>query len=352
MSPITDNFVDESFADQGIDSAIQNHSAALSELILSLRTKVNSYCAEFNEAATKYELANNLGDKMKRALDPGKHRGEKMMISASAYRNELEATKNFRSVLKKGHSLLLEMRETLTGQHINTKFIISVEGGKTYMVNESDIAAETVLSRFGSTTVSNPLSLAYEIDANIEPTLQSLVETEKAQMIEGTNIWNEIDKCKAAYLEKLSKQNNRKYEKRWFDSKDAEIYTLYSGYPPGGGEDIELLTADHYESLRKSMGGQGGYASAFYKIGDIGLTQVKYFRIKKDSKTVAVNFARFSLLRDRFRQLSDILAGSDYQQIGTALRDFFTETHDISENITRKMNEEARNVINALFGLS
>jgi hypothetical protein len=76
-------------------------------------------------------------------------------------------------------------------------------------------------------------------------------------------------------------------------------------------EDVVTLTVDRYASLRSSLGGGGGYASAFYKIGDVGSTQVKFFNLKKGASKATVNFARFSLLRDRFRQLYEILGDND-----------------------------------------
>jgi hypothetical protein len=68
------------------------------------------------------------------------------------------------ATMLKGHSLLLNIRTVLTGQIITTKFIVQTDNGF-YEIDEASIPSmNLVLSTFGGGTVSNPFSLAYQLD--------------------------------------------------------------------------------------------------------------------------------------------------------------------------------------------
>lgn len=289
---------------------------------------------------------------MRQSLNIQKNkRSENIVLSETRYTNHKKATEKMKVVMAMGHSLLLEIREEITQQQINTKFMIDI-AGKVYLVDESKINdLSLVLSSFGAGTVSNPFSLAYQLDASIENLLKELVNQEEAEIISDDSIWKTIWARKISYLQKKSIENHKKYIP-FYNSKDAEIYMLYKGNPPGGGEDLTTLTVDRYAQLRASLGGGGGYSSPFYKIGDIGLTQVKYFKIRNNEKEAAVNYARFSLLRDKFQQLLFIFNQTDIEKIGQDLLNFFTEKEkNISEKITQKVNQEAKQAIQKYFEL-
>ena len=124
--------------------------------------------------------------------------------------------------------MLLDFRYVLTGQKIQTNFIIEVNG-KTYLTNESALinSLNFTLSCFGAGTISNPFSLAYVLDRNVEATLQTLLEQNEAEIISETDIWRRIYELKRLYLNKKSQITKQQYPNIFYDSKDAEIYTLY-----------------------------------------------------------------------------------------------------------------------------
>jgi hypothetical protein len=88
-----------------------------------------------------------------------------------------------------------------------------------------------VLSRFGADTVSNPVTLAYVMTRDI---LQQLIKDGKATKIsDKVNVWNVISSLKRPYLDDkkamwAARGVKKEYPNIFFDSKDAEIYELYS----------------------------------------------------------------------------------------------------------------------------
>lgn len=254
--------------------------------------------------------------------------------------------------MKEGHNLLLDIRKQLTGQDINTKFFVSYEG-KTYEIDERDVQIGYTLSRFGADTISNPVSLAYNLTSEA---LQELIKEAKAKEITNEDIWSQIYSLKRPYLDQkkaywASKGIKREYPNIFFDSKDAEIYELFN-QQRNLQRETKILDLEYYTDLRKSMGGGGGYASPFYKKGDVGSVQVKYFNIKKNQTSSSVNFARFSLLRDQLRNLENILNQSDIGSVANNLIKFFTETNKkyVTEKIDIAFNEAAEKAILSLFG--
>ena len=323
-------------------SSVDAHDLFLN-IIEPLRIAVHSYRDEFNVAVNDYMMSNNLLRQMRDTLSPSQRaRTDTVEINKKKLNNGKKATKNLIATMEKGHSLLLRMRESLTGQQISTKFMIA-HGGKVYLIDEANVPTKLVLSQFGGGTVSNPFSLAYQIDVELMKNREFL---EKAEEISTTDIWQQIYNLKRPYLDEKSKITGKKYPNIFYDSKDAEIYELYAQQKKTD------LTLSDYSSLRASMGGGGGYASPFYKIGDVGSIQVKYFNLKKGTRNSTVNFARFSLLRDRFRELEEILSKNDIQEIGQSLMEFFTEKEtNISQTVTQDVNNLAKKEFAQLFGL-
>ena len=321
-----------------------------SQVIMPLQSKVFSYCMEFDMASKSY-LRNNgstLSKMAKVILNPvTKNRSQLLdgVITDKTLNNRKRSTQQMILTMEKGHGLLLNIREAFTGSSINTRFIVQV-GNKTYAIDESKLNAKMVLSAFGGGTVSNPFSLSYQIDKELVASKEFL---DNAEEISDSEVWQKIFSLKPEYLDTYKTPiTGKKYKHYYFDSKDAEIYESYSQ----NMEDVVTLTVDRYASLRSSLGGGGGYASAFYKIGDVGSTQVKFFNLKKGASKATVNFARFSLLRDRFRQLYEILGDNDVQRIGANLAQFFTEKAErVSPGVSTLVNNEARQAFNKIFGL-
>ena len=329
---------------QGIDDVAMAHGEDIYTTIINpLRIQVSEYRASFEQDFVAYTQANSLMRKMKNVLNPSKsQRNQEIVLDKNKYQNRKKATQQLIHTMDRGHSLLLEIRESLTGQKIKTKFYVKT-GGKVYIINESNLDPNKVLSVFGGGTVSNPFSVAYEIDKDLLEAKKALKDAEE---ISTTDIWQTIWNLKRPYLDKKSEETGREYKNVFFDSKDAEIYELLSR------QKESLLDLDTYSSYRASMGGGGGYRTAFYKAGDVGDTQVKFFNLDSQKKSV-VNYGRLSLLRDRFRDLENILLQDDIQKIGYGLIKFFTEDESrISDDITTAFNQEAKEMIASIFGIS
>lgn len=349
---ISDNIITSDITKQmfsmGVEEVSEWQSSSLyNEKILPLKLQVSDYVVEFNNAVQDYMTANSVLRKMKNSLNPtGKNRSSKINISKDKLNNNKFATDHLKAVMYKGHSLLLNIRQQLTGQDISTKFIIQVEN-KTYQISEKQIDPNLIFSTFGGGTVSNPFSLAYQIDIDM---LQAEGLLNKENEITKTDIWQTIWSLKPEYLEQkkqmwASKGIKREYPNIFFDSKDAEIYELYQQQT-----ELPILNLGEYTRLRASMGGGGGYASAFYKIGDIGSTQVKFFNLKEGVKSTAVNFARFSLIRDKLRQLNEIFSMTNPTEMKNKLLHFFTEDEEkISAQVSKEFNITAKNAIESLF---
>ena len=338
----------------GIQEISKEHSEQIySTIINPLKNRVSFYNKKFNIAATEWTLSNStLAQWSDNILNPTKkERGIKLPGKRDYLKNS-EQTLNLIEVMKEGHDLLLDIRKQLTGQTISTKFFVSYEG-KTYEIDERDAQIEYTLSRFGADTISNPVSLAYNLTVEV---LQDLIKEAKAKEITTEDIWSQIYSLKVPYLEQkkaewAAKGVKREYPNVFFDSKDAEIYELFN-QQKNIQKEQGILNLETYTSLRKGMGGGGGYASPFYKKGDVGSVQVKYFNIKKNQVNTSVNFARFSLLRDQMRNLENILNDSDLGSVANNLIKFFTETNKkyVTEKIDIAFNEAAEKAILQCLG--
>lgn len=335
---------------EGIQEATNWQSSGFyNEIILPLKNQVNDYVIEFNNAVEDYMIANSVLRKMKNSLNPTNiNKGNKTIISKDKLNNNKQATNHLKAIMFKGHTLLLNIRQRLTGQDISTKFIVQVKG-RTYQISEKQIDPNLIFSTFGGGTVSNPFSLAYQIDIDMLQAQNLLIEENE---ITKTDIWQTIWSLKPKYLEEKRKKwasqgIKREYPNIFFDSKDAEIYELYQQQT--NLPSLENNVAE-YARLRASMGGGGGYASAFYKMGDVGSTQVKFFNLKEGVKSTTVNFARFSLIRDRLRQLNEILSMTNPVELKNKLIQFFTEDEmRVEAEVSKEFNKVAKETIESLF---
>jgi hypothetical protein len=332
----------------GTDEESQEIAYDASQMISDFRNTVSNYRNKFETDFNEYTMANSVMRKMKNSLTVSEDIGSRsshIAITLKQVNNNKRATTNFIKTMQLGHSLLLQMRETLTGQNIKTKFMIEYEG-KIYQVYEDDIQdyIQLTLSRFGGQTVSNPFSLAYQIDAEVLAAQgilneQNLIEN----AVESINLYQTILDLKPEYLKRKSEITGREYPNIFWDSKDGEI--LEQLQQEATLEGYCSIDIDRYESLRKLLGGGGGYATPFYKLGDIGSVQVKFFKFKNNGNVANVNFARFSLLRDRFKQLDELLSDPTKREsdIMEGLQSFFTEKEAlISSEISQRLNQEAK----------
>ena len=318
-----------------------------SAMIQDFREVVDNYCQKFDQDFNEYIHDNSLVRKMKNVLNPEEgQRGNAIYVSNKELTRNRRATEQFASTMLLGHSLLNQMRETLTGQVIRTKFMIEYDG-EYYEVYEDEIQdyVKIAIDRYrGQSTVSNPFSLAYQLDAEVLKNAGILKEENKMDDMQSVDLFQQIWDLKPAYLEYKSSITHKQYPNIFFDAKDSEIVELLQQEALEYG--YMSIGLARYIQLRKSMGGGGGYASAFYKIGDIGSTQVKFFKFKKQSGVVNVNFARFSLLRDRFRELRDILGQSSENDIMKGLEEFFTEKEsNVSDRMSTIFNRKAKESI-------
>lgn len=292
--------------------------------------------------------ANNVIRKMKASLNPTRGQLiENTGLTKDRYSNNKRATTELKKVMQEGHDLLLSIRQQLTGQNISTKFIVQV-GDKMYQIDEQKIQSNLILQARES-TISNPFSLAYEIDAEMLKA-QGLLNEENE--ITNIDIWQQMLALKPDYLEYkkeywAQKGIHREYKNIYFDSKDAEIYELYQQQRA-----TAPLQLSDYISLRQNLGGGGGYATPFFKLGDIGNIQIKFFKLTNQQKTAAADFARFSLIRDKFKQLDMIFSMTNIDEIKKALISFYTENEaNISDEISKAFNKEAKEVIENVFNI-
>lgn len=295
---------------------------------------INQYQQQFEKAFRKFQLDNNSMDL--RSLNPAKtERSEKLILDFNTL-NKSEHNQEMIKILEKGGELLLSFRHILTNQDINTYIYVQTkEGIRQY--NKKDLIDNKVLqpifSSYGAQTVSNPFSLAYEINLDALENIEALNKIDSKD-----NYYNAIigtNGIKRDYLNKLSQKTNRTYEEVFFDSKDMEIFEYYKKQ-----ENMQTLELSIYENLRSMVGGQGGYRSRFYQAGDIGEEQVKLYNFIDGSKQVSAVFYRFSLLRDRLNQLKKILNMKNSATVIKHLTNFFTEKISDDDSMMLTINKE------------
>lgn len=336
------------------DGFISQPPESFLAMLNELKDIVTGYITEFDDAVNKYKKDNNLMTAMAGSLDRSKMNGNgtaEICISAKQLHNKKQSTQHLITTMTKGHSLLLQMRQALTGQNLHTKFYIETDDGL-YVIDEDKLDMGLTLSTFGGGTVSNPFSVAYDLDKSVQKQMNTLLseETDNYRNLKESNLYQQIMGIKPAYLADKSLETGREYSNIYFDSKDAEIMELYRQIVENQGE-APVIDLMWYKQRRQTMGGGGGYATAFYKMGDVGLTQVKFFSLKNKRKNALVNFARFSLLRDKYKLLEKILSRKDQnrEKILDGLADFFIEKEaNLTNQVSKAIAQQARDI----FGLA
>lgn len=304
----------------------------------NLTTQVTVFLNEYNIAWQGFNKSFNIESAAARQknIDPKKG------YSLGSRKGAIKYATAFIKVLEKGELLLHTLRTILTQQSINTTFTIVGKDG-VYTTDKKNIPYRLVLSSYGSSG-NNYVSLAYKTNVNqVIKDLKNDINNQSFDEISHTNLYSKIWEQKLKYLKQLSIEKNKTY-KPYFDSKDAEIYDLYSQTK----SDPLSLTLDHYRSLRKSMGGGGGKKTTSLQAGDVGLTQDKL--VSTTNQTV--NFARQTLIFNHFLKLQNALQQlhSNPVQLKDTLLELFTADSSVSqEGIIKGYNGSAKYAIEEIF---
>lgn len=343
--------------------AMQYLGGEIKETISSIHNQVIAYRQQFETTFKKFTTEDTMLYKIKTAsLDPSnKDRSDKSIIITQQELNKRMSTmREVINTMEQGYNLLHSIRYQLTGQTIETEMSVVIPGRGTYRIPASVLKDKgfltNTLSTFGGGTISNPFSLAYNLDIKAMQNDMLFLEQycKESDNIEQLDIYQLMkNSLKPAYLAQKSLETGRKYPNIYFDGKDMEIINLsIQTLRRGGSFDLDLEKYTHY---RKTMGGGGGYRTSFYKMGDVGAIQDKFFKLKSKERTSAtVSYTRFSLLRDKFAKLDRILSSKYYSDVVKGLVNFFTENEkNVSDEISREFNEAAKNMIvnNLLNGL-
>lgn len=346
VQPLTkgeiDKIIKESF---GEISEINSNNILL--FLQQLKIVIDNYLIEYDKNWARFELSFHIKNRILSKSD-----GEKTSSAYIKLKNqqgdELIA-KDFIRTLEKGNILLEYIRQVLTNQIITTNFTIKGSENEIYFSEKSNIPYTLVLSTYGSSG-NNFFSLAYNIDVNNAiKSLQENIEQEQYK-VTGTDVYSRIMQVKDGYLEVLKKKNPKKaksYVPR-YDSTDAEIFNLMNQRLKNGdlNELNKALTVAAYTRMRREMGGRGGYRTSQTQLGDVGLIQDKMI----SQRINQVNFARQTLIRNRFSDLEKALSSMNNREIKNTFLKLFTEKQSrINDNISKMANREAVKNIKELF---
>lgn len=319
------------------DAVVSNLSPQLANIAL----RVNSYCLAFDQTVQEMARANGFKRQAMKSLSMSSSNKKKVYWGNAAIKN-IDSVHKFMNLMYQGHALLSDIREELTGQHITTKFIISFEE-HLYVVDEKDIAPNLILTSFGAGTEANPVSLAYEINRDL---LEAIKEY-KTMDLEDMSTQMAIEVTKQAKWEWLTEKKfptmPHAMIKQWWDNKDSEVYEWVIQSKK------DYVSSSEYDTQRKSAGGGPGKINTpFFKMGDVGTTQVKYFNLDKDSKQSAA-FIRFNILNKKLKKLNQIFINNcnNPEKLKNALKNFFT-FNDTSKNVPKAIQDEVNKEANRL----
>lgn len=257
---------------------------------------------------------------------------------------------NALATLEQGYKLLNRIRTLFTGQQIKTNITMQYEG-KMYVIDAAHLPLTTVFSTYGG-NVYSPISLAYAISGDIKEIGVILASKGKEISSASPSLYNTIFNLKPKYLkekalEKYHTTHWQKYYKLVFNSKDAEIYDLYSQV-----ERNKRLTLNKYRDLRKSLGSAS--TTSWLQEGDVGLIQDKYF----GSKSNIVNYAKITTIKSAFEKLRDALSpkrgAMNITNIQSKLNEIFIGSHKKNidrdlDRITEQTRNEAVSYLNSIF---
>lgn len=322
------------------------NASNLALFLQQLSILTSNYLSEYEKNWSRFEKSFNLINTINNIPQDANLNSAYMRLR-NQQGSELIAI-DFIRTLEKGNYLLEYIRQLLTTQTIVTNFTVKSDSD-IYYTDKSQVSYKLVLSTFGASG-NNFVSLAY--DVNIDATiklLQSSIEAERNK-VTGTDIYTRIMQVKEGYLADLRvkyPERAKSYIPR-YDSTDAEIFDLLQQRLRNS--DISslthALTVSTYRKMRKEMGGRGGYRTSSTQLGDVGLIQDKMV----SQATNRVNFARQTLIYNRFKELDLILKTANRMEIKNAFLRMFTEKQSrVGDNISRAANKEAIKVIKQLF---
>lgn len=312
-----------------------------------LQIVVTNYLQEYERNWLRFEQSFNLINKINTISQ-----SDNLHSAYARLRNQQGHERiaiDFIRTLEKGSYILEYVRQLLTLQTITTNFTIKASDGEIYYTDKNMANYQLVLSTFGASG-NNFVSLAYDvnIDSTIE-TLKSSIE-QNLYKITGTDIYMRIMEVKDGYLADLKARHPERaksYIPR-FDSTDAEIFNLLQQRLKNADVSSlnRALTISTYRKMRKTMGGRGGYRTTSTQLGDVGLIQDKLI----SQKTKQVNFARQTLIYNRFKELQRILQTQNMNEIKAGFLRMFTERQSrVGDNISKAVNREAVKMIRELF---
>lgn len=340
--------ITRSVIDEAISQGIQPLSELVGRDLLTIINEAYYYLQNYNknlaivlqDYKNFVERNNFIGKRTERVT--GK---EILFVTAKGLTNKSVKTKRVIQMLELGHEIILKIRFLFSGQTIKTEAILRVDG-KFYklgeeILNDSKITTR-VLSNYGASQ-NNPFSLAYSINFK---ELKNYLEKENIEALPN-DVWKKMLELKPSYLETYHPDLEKPY-RVFYDSKDAEIYKLLEM----NSEAVGVLDVDKYALLRSKVGGRGGYASPFYKMGDIGNIQIKFFNFSK-GKDIAVNYARMQLIQKQCLKLEKNLnPNQSLEKIKQGLINFYSENQSNLNEFDKegqKLNEEFIRIIENAF---
>ena len=209
-------------------------------------------------------------------------------------------------VLQRGRYILQYLQQQFTGQEIKTTFHIK-SGEAVVAVKEENLPMSIVLSTYGASG-ENYISLAYQLDGDMNEIIAELEQNKKASVITGDVYWNAIWDAKEA----------KGWSRKYYDSKDAEIYEYLRQ------SNQRSLSVKEYTELR-SVTGAGPGAKEALQGGDIKDVQMKLI-------SEQVNFARQTYVINNLRKLQVALDSQDMGAIKSTILGLFTKELDPQNN--------------------
>lgn len=339
-----------------LQGASQENAEDFRIFLLNLKDMTVKYLTEYKRAWAYFNNSFEIEKTVEKnkPIDDSLDKDEKEKQMMKAYRSwsnqqgKVAAAKRFAKVLLKGQYILELIRESLTGQTLETVFYIKDSKNNVKKVDKAQISPKIVFSTFGASG-NNFVSLAYHLPDTVLKTYNQ-IEEDSNNLDYQNEIHTKIMNLKPAYLNRKY-GNEHNYISR-FDSKDAEIMEMYLQ-----NKDSMLLNSldvERYDLLRQSVGGGGGQRSTMLQSGDIGLTQVKMFGSNRD-----VNFLRQTLVYKSFSDIANALndlSNINTQRLEEVFLKMFTNkykstTNDLGDAISKSVDEESQRKITELLNI-
>lgn len=356
LSSIEVDPVDTSFlVEGGFEKLFSQIEGKVVLNMIEFKTMLQTFLSQYDIAWNQLNEALKFQERAESFKESEKYTGGNLSSAFSGLKvsnNYEQLVKNYIQILDKGRNILNFIRQKITGQAIMINISITTDEQSTYYLSQDQVPYKLVLNTYGAGG-NNFVSLAYKVDINqvLEneklQVLASLEDSKNKNLISSKDIYWKVYNNKTDYLKYLEAKNHRKYNRQWWDSKDAEIFDLYKQLYLNKEADVYLktLTAKRYINYRKSMGGGGGYHSSAFQTGDVGLVQDK--TVNKKSSSI-VNVMRQTMIRGHFQSLLNAANIGTGALKGT-IRELFSEKQSrVNSEVTKMTNKEARKMIQQL----